>query len=150
MSTNSAIRSAWQSAVFNNFSFPSYSYIIDPDSGFDLNLGMYLGQVNFFQWIVTSSEVPEMSLYNRVDYRIAINRTIQDDTTGTNVTSLVDDFRTLIDYVNDNLGTDWSGTISYGGTFPTLDQLNPQPVFWGTIPCWNAEIVFEGLKFVNV
>ncbi|MCA9811714.1 MAG: hypothetical protein KC483_02505 [Nitrosarchaeum sp.] len=150
MSTNAQVRTAWNTNVFSNFSgVSSYAYAIDPDSGVDANLGISSGIVNFWQYVVKSTEVPQLMGKNQLLFEVVVSRVIQDDLTGANHNVAIDDFRTLIDYVNDNLDTDWGGTVDKSTEFPTPGDFNVEPFKWGSTPCWRGTMTFRAEKLVN-
>ena len=151
MSTNAAVRSAWQTNVFDNISgVNSYNYAIDPDSGIDLDKAYSSGTINFFQYIVKSHEMPALiGGRNRVEYTVTITRIIQDDTDGTNFNTLIDDFRDINDNVNDNLGNDWGSTVDLTTEFPTSDDINPEITAWDGKSCWTATVQYRAEKLVD-
>lgn len=151
MSTNAAVRSAWQTNVFDNISGPNaYNYLIDPDSGADVDKGYASGTINFFTYVVTASEIADQLCgKNRLEFTVTITRFIQDDVSGANHNTLIDDFREIADNVNDNLTDNWAATVDTTTQYPDPADMTPEIATWDGKPCWTATVVYKAEKIVN-
>lgn len=148
MSTNQAVRNAWKTNVFDKFNVAFYDRLVLPESDrITSTIGYTDGALNHFQCMVTSAEVPMVSKQNDLLFKVQVLRIIEDDPEGDNLKTLADDFRTLINYVNDNLGTSWSNTVDLTVEFPS--EVDQELIRWGSIPAWRGEMVFTALKQIN-
>lgn len=148
MSTNKAVRDEWKDLVFDKFpAINSYPYEIDPDSGKDLSKGMSGHKVNFFMYVVQSSEVPLMTEKNDLVFTVRVTRLIEHDEKGDNYNTIADDFRTLLDYFYDNLGISWNNTVDMYTEVP--DTIEIESVKWGSESCWRAVMEFKAVKEID-
>lgn len=150
MTTNTAVRTAWQTNVFNhiNNGGNSYSYEIIPDSEANIVKGYYANRIDFWVYVVTSTEYPAMTGMNKETFTVKVKHWVEqkDNISGSSFNQLIDDFRTVNDYVLDNLGASWGSTIQvYTGPTP----LTPSLVDFGQAKTWFGEVSFEGINFVN-
>ena len=145
MSTNAQVRTVWQAQVFDNLTPTAYDYYFDYDSSeTSPDKGMTAGDINHFQYLVSSTEEPLVSKRNNLIFTVKVRRIIEDEPTGANHNALIDDFRTLLDYVNDNLDTDWDGTVELSTDYP--EATTPELSQWGSVPVWIGEITFKAVK----
>lgn len=150
MSTNAAVRDAWKTQVFDNFPHvPSFQYPLSQASQEQVKRGIKSNQVNFFEYLVQSTETPQMTQVNRLDFRVTVRRTIEQDVKGANYATMLDDFRTLTDYVNDNLGVHWNQTVTLSTEPQVNNDLNIEDYEYDGRPCWRAQLIFTAIKFVN-
>lgn len=148
MSTNAAVRSAWSTNVFDPLSVTYYDYLFDYESDQQVpTLGYTSGVLNHYQFSVSSVEIPMMTQQNDLIFTVRVIRIMEDDPGGDNQKTIIDDFRTVIDKVNDSLGTSWAGTVDLPVDFPTT--INPERIDWGSTSAWRGEAVFTALKQVD-
>lgn len=148
MSTNAQVRTAWSDNVFTPLSITFYDYLFDYESDQqDPTLGYTAGVLNHYQFSVSSVEVPMMTQKNDLIFTVRVVRIMEDDPGGDNQKTIIDDYRTILDRVNDNLGTSWDGTVDLPVDFPT--ELVPERIDWGSTAAWRGEMVFTALKQVD-
>lgn len=147
MSSNSQVRLAWSEHVFQhiNDGENAYDYQISTDSENELSKFHYNQRVDAWMYIVTSSEVPFGVQITQITFTVTVKRYLQqiNDKDGSHYNELLDGFRTVNDYVQDNLTVNWDSTIDYytGPSAPNVSSVSVA----GT-PCWLAEATYTGIK----
>lgn len=148
MSTNAQVRAAWKAGVFDLLlPVKSYSYIFEYDSSEQLvNKGYTKSELNHWQYEVSSIERPLMYQRNELEFLVTVRRIFVDDPKGLNKQALLDDYRTLLGYVDD-MGVSWTNTIDLPIEFPR--DIRPRLIQWGSISAWEATAVFKGVKEIT-
>lgn len=150
MSTNAAVRTAWADNVFAsiNSGENAFDYDIVGDSQAELSKLNYGQRIDAWSYTVTSSEVAWGVRITKLTFTVTVKHWIQqnNDADGSNYNELIDSFRTVNDYVLDNLGSQWDSTVDYytGPTVPAVSVVSIN----GT-PCWFAQVVYTGIKQIN-
>lgn len=147
MSTNAAVRAAWLAQVFDNINNGdnAYDFELATDSENELSKFIYNQRIDAWVYTVTSNEVPFGVQINQITFTVSVKRYLQqnNDKDGSHYNELVDSFRTVNDYVLDNLTSTWAATVDYY-TGPSAPKVSSTSVA-GT-PSWVAEVTYTGIK----
>ena len=151
MSTNAAVRTAWADEVFANINNGnnSYDYELNQDSQSDLSKFMYGKRIDAWSYTVLSREIPAAIITNEIIFDVTVKHYLQqnNDADSSNYNELVDSFRTLGDYVIDNLTQSW-GTVNLD-YFEGPSELEVELSSVGGTPTWIGQQKFIGHILVN-
>lgn len=152
MSSNAQVRTAWADDVFDNINsgLNSYDYEINrqTQSGSDLELGYYNQVIDFWEYTVNSIKTPFLMGKYNLRFTVKIRHTIQVTETGAGTAhnQLMDDFRTINDYVITNLGTKWNNTVDY---YEGPSEITSSQTTWGGKSCYQGEVTYTAFKVTN-
>lgn len=154
MTTSSAVRTAWETAVWQHpdliaITDKVYPYDVLQDSQFDVSALYYGGEVNFFTYQVAREQAPSgTSRQFTQTISVLVSYTLmQTDVAGSTFNLVQDRLETVDDLVVTSLGPTWGGTVQVvrggttrGVTSRTVDDRK----------CWTSSYLYTATKLVNL
>lgn len=152
MSSNALVRTAWTDNVFSNINAGENSYAYNLNrtnqSANDIELGYYNKNIDFWEYVVTSTKTPLLMNKYQITFTVELRHTIavNENSSGVAQIELIDSFRSVNDYVITNLGTKWDNTVDY--------YEGPQPIsitsdLWGGKAVWVGTQIYTAFKLTN-
>lgn len=150
MTTNAAVRTEWKTDVWGNINGGknAYDYELVESQESEVAKAYLDGKIDFWVYIVASTKIPITTGQYEERFQVIVRHWVQqkDDVDGANYKQLIDDFRTMNDFVQTNLGESWNNTVQ---TFDGPGIPTPSLVNFANIPCWFAEVVYNATNLVN-